>query len=214
VTGDDPAPHDHRHLLSDAAFARGEPTAGEVDVEVEHDELGLPFLGGKTLHGLLRDTWLSMAGCFDGQLGAAARRVLGAGADLAETAILRIGNATVSGDVATWVAHAVTDPIKSIRSADILGALTDIRYQTAESRESGAPERATLRATRVVLRGLHLHAPLDWLRDPTKQDLRCLALCVLGTRHAGLGRNRGLGHLRLALDGNIEATRSYAKEGA
>lgn len=200
-------------LLSDAAFARGEPTAGEVDVEVEHDRLGLPFLGGKTLHGLLRDAWLSMAHCFS-DLSGAAVRVLGAGGDLAETAVLRVGDATVAADVSAWVRHAVTRPVDRIRSADVLGALTDVRYQTAESRETGAPERATLRATRVVLRDLRLHAPLRWLEEPTDQDLRCLALCALGTRHAGLGRNRGLGHVRLTLDGDVEATRSDArKEG-
>ncbi|MGH8899548.1 MAG: RAMP superfamily CRISPR-associated protein [Egibacteraceae bacterium] len=201
-------------LLSDAAFARGEPTAGEVDVEVEHDKFGLPFLGGKTLHGLLRDTWLSMAHCFGDGLNGAAVRVLGAGGDLAETAILRVGDATVPDDVSAWVAQAVTRRVDPIRPADVLGALTDVRYQTAENRETGAPARATLRATRVVLRDLRLHAPLRWLEEPTGQDLRCLALCALGTRHAGLSRNRGLGHVQLMLDGDVEATRSHAKEGA
>ena len=51
-------------LLSDTTLGRGEGMAGLVDADVEHDELGLPFLGGKTLKGLLRDSWLSMSGCF------------------------------------------------------------------------------------------------------------------------------------------------------
>lgn len=50
----------HIELLSDATFGRGEGSAGEVDTEVEHDEFGIPFIGGKTVRGLLRDTWLSM----------------------------------------------------------------------------------------------------------------------------------------------------------
>src|SRR5690606_30147597 len=47
-------------LLSDTTFGRGEGTPGTVDVEIEHDTYGLPMLGGKSLRGLLRDTWLSM----------------------------------------------------------------------------------------------------------------------------------------------------------
>jgi len=38
-------------LLSDTTFGRGEPTAGEVDMEVEHDDLGLPFLGARRCTG-------------------------------------------------------------------------------------------------------------------------------------------------------------------
>ena len=50
----------HMELLSDATFGRGEGTAGQVDTEVEHDEFGIPYIGGKAVRGLLRDTWLSM----------------------------------------------------------------------------------------------------------------------------------------------------------
>jgi len=42
-------------LLSDATFGRGDGVAGLVDVEVQHDEYGLPFLGGRALKGILRD---------------------------------------------------------------------------------------------------------------------------------------------------------------
>ncbi len=40
-------------LLSDATFGRGDGVAGLVDAEVQHDDVGLPFLGGRTLKGLL-----------------------------------------------------------------------------------------------------------------------------------------------------------------
>lgn len=40
-------------LLSDATFSRGDGVAGLVDAEVQHDALGLPYLNGKTLKGLL-----------------------------------------------------------------------------------------------------------------------------------------------------------------
>ncbi len=93
-------------LLSDTTFGRGEGTAGVVDVEVEHDAWGLPFLGGKALRGLLRDAWLSMQPHFP-ELCAAGRRVLGPLADLDETAILRIGDAVIEEPARSYLVAAV-----------------------------------------------------------------------------------------------------------
>ncbi|MGH2768963.1 MAG: RAMP superfamily CRISPR-associated protein, partial [Actinomycetota bacterium] len=68
-------------LLSDATFSFGEGAAGEVDVEIAHDEYGLPFLPGRTLRGLLRESWLAMALHFP-EYGAPAREVQGPAGDL------------------------------------------------------------------------------------------------------------------------------------
>lgn len=199
-------------LLSDTTFGRGQGTAGEVDVEVEHDDCGLPFLRGKTLHGLLRDAWLSMAPHF-GDLSDAAVRVLGIEADLADAAVLRVGDALLPADVRAWVRHAVHRPNHPLRPDQVLRTLTDVRRQTARSRATGAPEETTLRSSRVVLRGLTFAAPLTWLEPPTVEHVRLLALCALGVRHGGLGRNRGRGLLRLAIDGDAEQTRNLAGVG-
>lgn len=95
----------------------------------------------------------------------------------------------------------------------ILDAFTSIRYQTAEDRGTGAPDITTLRSSRVVLRGFVFQASLSWLDDyrPTTADVRLLALCALAARHGGLLRNRGRGHIRMTLDGSVEATRKYAE---
>jgi len=197
-------------LLSDATFSRGEGTAGVVDIEIEHDEFGLPFMGGKTLHGLLRDGWLSMEGSFP-ELRSAADRIYGPPGDLAETSILRIGDAELERAVKEWVAWSVRRKHNPLSPGQILAALSDIRAQTSEERESGAPAETTLRSTRVVLRGLLFISPLTWLAEPTTDDLRCLALGVLAARHAGLARHRGRGLVRLALDGDHEMTHRYAR---
>jgi len=202
-------------LLSDATFGRGVGTAGEVDVEVEHDPLGLPLLGGKTLHGLLRDAWLTMAPHFP-ELAEAARRVLGPGGEHDETSVLRVGDATVDDVTRAWVAWACGREHNRVAPADVLRALTDIRHQTALERQSGAPAAPTLRASRVVLRGLTLRSRLDWLEpeQPGADEVCCLALCTLAVRHAGLGRHRGRGHVRVSLDGDLDATRQAARGGA
>ncbi len=197
-------------LLSDTTFGRGEGTAGAVDVEVEHDAYGLPMLGGKALRGLLRDSWLSMQGHFP-DLREAARRVLGPHADLQETAIVRIGDALIEEAARTFFVTASERELQPLAPEALLAALTEIRSQTSEERSTGAPARTTLRASRVVIRGLHLVAPLSWLAPPDPQDCACLALAALATRHGGLARNRGRGHLRITIDGDLERTRALAR---
>lgn len=197
-------------LLSDASFSRGEGTAGVVDIEVEHDDLGLPFLGGKTIRGLLRDSWLSMRQCFP-MLSQAANRVFGREADFSECSIVCIGDAVVEEEARRWIEAAETRPNNPISATAVLEALTDIRRQTSEGRSTGAPAETTLRSVRVIIRGLILRAPLYWLAEPTTDDVRCLALAILGTRHAGLSRNRGRGHIRMTLDGEPEGTLKAAK---
>ncbi len=197
-------------LLSDTCFSRGESTPGAVDVEIEQDELGLPCLSGKTLRGLLRDAWLSMAKCF-GELQEAGFRVWGPIGDLEEASILRVGDAQADALVRAWVTWAEGRTHAPILPQAVLEALTDVRCQTSEERTTGAPAETTLRSMRVALRKLKLCAPLTWIEQPTQQDLRCLALSVLGTRHAGLGRNRGRGFVRLLLDGDSDLTTSLAR---
>lgn len=201
-------------LLSDTCFSRGEGTAGVVDVEVEHDELGLPLLGGKTLRGLLRDSWLSMRHCFP-ELKQAGERVFGVEADLEEKSILRIGDAVVDDVTHRWVESAERRDWHPITPEAVLKALTDIRWQTSEDRSTGASAETALRSLRVVLRGLKLYAPLLWLQELVgEDDLRCLAMSLLATRHAGLGRSRGRGHILLTFEGDLDKTLSVAKGGS
>ena len=196
-------------LLSDTTFGRGEGTAGHVDVEVEHDELGIPILNGKAVRSLLRDTWLSMQEHFP-ELQTAGVRLFGPHGELNETGILRIGTASIDPAARPWIDAAVNRGKNKIAPATILAGFTDIRHQTSEDRQTGAPERTTLRSMRVVVRGLELFSSLSWLVNPNAHELRCLALSVLGTRHAGLSRNRGRGHIRLLLEGNLNRTQTLA----
>jgi hypothetical protein len=202
----------HVELLSDSTFSRGEGTAGVVDTEVEHDHLGLPFIGGKTLRGLLRDSWLSMCHSF-AALNPAAERILGRSRSLDETCRLRIGDARLPDSMRHTVRTAVERSERPLSRDTILAACTSIRHQTAESRETGAPMRTTLRSSRVVLRGFEFQSSLTWLDgyEPDSYDLRVLALSALATRHGGMLRNRGRGHIRITLDADLVRTQQCAK---
>jgi hypothetical protein len=200
-------------LLSDAAIASGLSTPGSVDTEVVHDDVGLPYIRGTVIHGLLRDSWLSMRHHFP-DLEEVARDLLGQEGDHSTTgAVLRVGDALLPWEVRQWAHYAVhrENNRNPLRPQLILKSLTDVRRQTAQSRETGGPDEHTLRATRVVLRGLSFYAPLQWLAgEPPPKTVQCLALCALGTRHLGLGRNRGLGFACVTLDALLERTQEVA----
>lgn len=197
-------------LLSGTTFGRGEGTAGAVDTEVEHERSGLPMLGGKSLRGLLRDSWFSMQEHFP-NLWEASHRIFGPAADTEETAILRIADALVEEPARSYFIAALDRARHPLGPGALLGALTETRHQTSEDRRTGAPAQTTLRSSRVVLRGLKLEAKLSWLAEPTPQDQACLALAALATRHGGLARNRGRGHLQVTLDGDLERTRTLVR---
>lgn len=199
-------------LLSDATFGRGEGTAGEVDTEVEHDEFGIPFIGGKAVRGLLRDTWLSMRTHFP-ELREAGDRVFGPTKRFLDNdvGVLRIGDALLENDVRDWLIAAATRARQEdcVSPAIILSSCTEIRFQTAEDRMTGAAAATSLRSTRVVLRTLIFQAPLTWRSEgnTSRDDLQTLAMAALATRHGGLMRNRGRGHLRITFDGDLKETR-------
>ena len=186
-------------LLSGTTPGRGEGTAGEVDIEIEHDEYGLPFIRGKTIHGLLLDSWLQMAPFFPG-LHDSGLRVFGRPSSISDTAILHIGNAVLPEEVKKVVCYAIHRKNRSITPHQILRTLTYIRRQTAQARETGAAEDTTLRSTRVIMPGLVFTAPLTWLTAPSSLEKECLNLSVRATRQIGTNRHRGFGYVEMKTD--------------
>jgi len=216
-------------LLSDATFGRGEGLAGLVDQEVDHDELGLPCLDGRTLKGLLNEECASILYALEGRLAEptswedAAQRLLGGpGSTQADDARLRIGPAQLPADLRDAVLQAVDTHGAKLQPADILDSLTAIRRQTAVDEASGAPETGTLRAMRVVLRQTPFEARLSFVEAPGDKDLPLLAACTLALRRAGTGRNRGRGRLQASLhadaggrpgrDITLETFEAFARE--
>ena len=195
-------------LLSDATFGGGTGLAGEVDLEIDHDDLGLPRISGKSIRGLLKDTFLSMATAFQ-IVPESAAKVFGTEGALVSPCAVHITDARVEDSARAWIAYGLNTN-KHLSPRDVLHALTAIRYQTAEERKTGAPSRHSLRATRVVASGLKLRACLTWQETEDAESLRYLAMAALGTRHAGVARNRGRGLVSIYLNGDSEWTRSLA----
>ncbi len=186
------------HLRSDSTFGRGEGVAGLVDVEIEHDEFGFPYINARTLKGLLQEEWqnvryaLQEPRCADWD--AAAEQLFGTkGALLEGAAVMRLGAAKLPPELIAAVRDQQLPP------TDVLESLTTIRRQTAIDASTGAPEHGSLRAFRVLLRDTPMIAELEFEQAPTARTLALLAACVLAVRRGGSVRNRGRGRISLLL---------------
>ncbi len=190
-------------LKSDATFGRGDGIVGFVDSEVQHDSYGMPYLGGRTLKGLLAEECANILFALRCQgkherWERAARRLFGSpGSQEQEQSILHFGDARLPEELRRAVQVGVERG--ELSREQVLRSLTAIRRQTAVDPQTGAPKKETLRATRVILRETPFEAELTFLGDPEGDDLALLAACVKAWRHAGTGRNRGRGELKACL---------------
>lgn len=193
-------------LKSDTTFGRGDGVAGVVDDEVQHDDTGLPYLGGRTLKGLLAAECaeilfgveqISSADAVS-QWHDAGRFLFGeAGSGAAERAHMHVGNALLPADLRNTLANAIE--IKQWSREQALDAVTALRRQTAMDMETGAPKRNSLRAMRVVVRETPFVARLDFDGDISTYARGLLAACVKALQRAGTGRHRGRGRVRVDL---------------
>lgn len=189
-------------ILGETSFARGAGTPGEVDLEIEHDEFGLPEVPGRTIRGLLRDAWLSMAGAFPSDA-PFAEALFGLEGDLVQApARLNLTSARLPEDVRAWVEYACRRSQHPVSPADVLRAFTVVRHRTSRSRESGGgPASGSLRGNRALVPGLAFSANVELLHGELGH-WRVLARACLGVREAGTGRTRGGGAVRLSLRGD------------
>jgi CRISPR-associated protein Csx10 len=192
-------------LLSDACFFQPSSRHVLVDAETCADELGLPMIPGKTLHGLLRDTWLSCVEAMsDGTDTGYALLGQPQAHDDTQPGILRIGRALMPEPIRDRVRWATMRRDNPLPGEAVRTAFFWTRTGTAVNAATGAPRTDTLRGVRVVPAGTVLHAPIQSSRllKPEERDLLCLLANL--TRHGGIERNRGLGHLLLAVSWNDE----------
>lgn len=190
-------------LRSDATFGCGDGVAGLVDVEVQHDEYGCPYLGGRALKGLLVGECAEILAALrrkgkDRDWEDAARQLFGEQGDSSgNAAFLHVGNAQLPEDLRRAVARDIEQG--KLDRAAVLDSLTAVRRQTAIDPKTGAPKEHSLRSLRVILRQTPFEAELSFRAEPDKKILALLAACVRAFRRAGTGCNRGLGRLTAEL---------------
>lgn len=189
-------------LQSEATFGRGDGVAGLVDTEIEHDERGLPYLHGRGVKGLFTAQCADLLGALEqsaahSKFKNAATRLFGdGGSDLKSIGVLSFGHARLPQDL-----RAAVNAVKpnDLSRTDVVEALTTIRRQTMIDATKGAAKEDTLRAIRVLMRGLEFHAHITVDRDLDSIEQALLGACVQAIRRVGSQRARGLGRVRTEL---------------
>jgi CRISPR/Cas system CSM-associated protein Csm3 (group 7 of RAMP superfamily) len=188
-------------LASEATFGRGDGVAGEVNVEIAHDENGFPYLSGKTLKGMLTaccaEVLASIKRFKSEDISVwqnSAQRLFGQPGSLeSEAGIVWFGDAQLPEDLRAAVSSQIDK--RELDANTVLELLTTLRKQTAVDSVTGAPKEKTLRVMRVILRGTPFEANLVFREQPTISELALLAACLRAFYRAGTGRNRGRGKL-------------------
>ncbi|MCC7571619.1 hypothetical protein KO465_09935 [Candidatus Micrarchaeota archaeon] len=188
-------------LESDATFGRGDGVAGAVDVEVQHDEFGCPYLGGRSLKGLLvnecAEIWAAIPEQVRPRWEKAAQRLFGSpGSGLEVGAQVTFGDAQLPEDLRRAIAYDIQR--NKIKREEVLESITSLRRLTAID-EDGVAKEHSLRTFRVILRNTPFEAELHFAGEPFEDDLALLSSCVKAFRRAGTGRNRGRGRLSAEL---------------
>lgn len=186
-------------LKSDAIFGSAERSETGIDVEIQHDAWGCPYLPGRTLKGLLREQCaeildnLAIANKLANWEIPAIRLFGKHGSGTQDLVILHFQDAQLNSSVRKKLVSEIE--ANRVTSQEVLEALTGLRSQTALDGWSGVAREKSLRTARVILRNTSFEAPLFFNADPISNDLHLLAACVRALRRCGTNRNRGTGEL-------------------
>ncbi|MCA0350438.1 MAG: RAMP superfamily CRISPR-associated protein [Chloroflexi bacterium] len=181
-------------LKSDATFGRGDGIAGLVDVEVEQDCFGLPYLRGRTLKGLWREECENLIAIHpNGKfLQHECNKLFGIGGSITDASgLLYVGDACLPDLVRVAIQQAHLNP------HEVLTSLTGVRRQTKID-DKGIADAYTLRAMRVILRTTTFISPITCPALSQAQESILLAGCY-ALRHLGTSRNRGRGEVQCRL---------------
>lgn len=187
-------------LLSETILGSGESVAGYVDLDILHDELGLPFFKGKTLKGRLREEAENIVRLQSNIFSQSQVDFLFGKVDGKQDTVLAFSNCTVSSNIQKAIKTS------NLSSIDILNSLTDIRSFTSIG-NNGVAEEGTLRQIRVINKGLKLFSEVSLRKDISKEDLLLIGLSVLALKHIGLMCSRGKGNIKCTfLENGIDIT--------
>ena len=177
-------------LVSDSCISSGENYNSSIDSDVCYDSYGLPFIPAKRLKGCLREAGLELQ---DFGMDIDVNALFGAAGNSAATFVL--GNAKLV-DYEKYVSQLKNcDNAEYTHQQTVLDQFTYVRYQTRIERASGTAEDTSLRAVRVMKKGLEFVADIDIQPEHKEKIEEAISLCCKNLRSMGVNRTRGMGEV-------------------
>jgi len=198
-------------LLSDALPGSGEGLGGIIDVDVNYDEYGLPYIPAKRLKGILREAASDLRDV--GKLTDAQVTALFGQPGQRHGAIFRLSDGYLPNyeQLRAFLSACARDQKTygaSFYPQSVLGFYTYTRSQTAIEEETpptdpnqsqpkkqpGVAKEGSLRTFRVLKKGIAFEFECEPLPEEAHKQLQLI--CAV-TRRFGSSRTRGLGDIRL-----------------
>lgn len=186
-------------LLSDALPGSGEGLAGFIDTDITFDEYGIPYIPAKRIKGILKE---SAEELFDaGVISIKPNEIFGSPGSK-ESCDFKISNGILADTMKYnkfFKLGSDQNKISSVFNREsVLEYFTYTRSQTAI--ENGTAKENSLRIGRVLRKGLKFEFDLEF--NPAHKE--SMEKIVKVTRFFGHNRTRGLGNIRMTLNGSEE----------
>lgn len=191
-------------LLTDAIFGDGMAVPGVVDSDVLHDEMGFPYMKGKTLKGKIREEFAFLCGYETTR-----EKTMRPEDRKAFEKLFGKPDSDIDGKL--YFSHLQLDePLRkffigmmqesqgtenAIDSEDILESLTSIRSYTAIDYTNGVAKRGSLRRVRMINSGLVFYAELQSVEKLSALEEALLGSAVSLLRYLGSLETRGKGQV-------------------
>ena len=178
-----------------------------IDADVVHDAVGLPYFPARRFKGLLYESMIEVAEMLDGTQSQAFhlaikelfQRVPNAKARLILHDFYLFPEEDYRKNAAGWQHLQKVYP-EIVTPESVLQEFTTLRYQTKIDPKTGTAADTSLRTMRVLDAGLCFQGNID-LIGAEEIHRKLLFLGIKNLRRAGMNRNRGLGHIKCSIEG-------------
>lgn len=190
-------------LLSPIHLGSGQADVN-VDAEVIHDDVGLPYFPAKRFKGLLYESALEVA-----EMAELSGLPLFRQQDL--DVLFQHGSTSEQQFIVSnlylpdyeqmhqdWQQLEQNFPTL-FQAGDVLAQYTSLRYQTKIDAETGTAADTSLHNMRVIEEGLTFTGTLS-IQNGNQQAFTILALALRNLSQAGLKRTRGFGHIACTME--------------
>lgn len=187
-------------LLSDLCTYSGETYNSTVDTDVVYDRYGIPYIPAKRLKGCLREACIELVD-FEIINDTEFKKLFGY--EGSNQSFFSLSNAYLLNYDSMVCELKNAKEKETITAQKVLDLFTYTRYQTAIDLEDGTAQKNSLRAMRVVKKGLVFEAELNWNNSNVNVDsteYKNLEKAASIVKHIGCSRTRGLGLVNIKLD--------------
>ncbi len=186
-------------LLSDLCTYSGETYNSTVDTDVVYDRYGIPYIPAKRLKCCLREACIELVD-FEIMKDEEFKKLFGY--EGSNQSAFSLSNAYLLNYDSMVCELKNAKEKEMITAQKVLDLFTYTRYQTAINLENGTAQKNSLRAMRVIKKGLIFEAELNWNHlninvDSTEYGILKKAASIV--KHIGCGRTRGLGLVDIKL---------------